>query len=106
MRVVTIANTGKDRDVHVAPSSGVQQGPQVLRQAGPAEREPRPEIRGGDVELRIRAYEVHHGVDIDFQRLADAADLVGKGYLQRMESVTRVLQHLGGADTADEKGAG
>src|SRR5207244_7833789 len=94
MRFVTLADAGENRDVHVAPSSGVQQGAQVLRQAGPAEREARPEIRGGNVELRVHAHEIHHGVSIDFQRLADSADLIGKGDFQRMEGVARVLEHL------------
>ena len=82
----------------------VQQRAHVLRQAGAAEGEARLQVVRREVELRVLAEDVHHLVAVDAERLAEVADLVGEGHLQRVPGVVGVLHHLGGLDVgADQR---
>ena len=62
------------------------------------EGEARPEVRGRDVELRVRSEDLHDLVAVETERLAHSTDLVRKAHLQCVEGVVDVLGHLCDAD--------
>ena len=45
--------------------------------------------------LRTRGVSVHHGAAVESERLADAADLIGEGDLQRVPGIVGIFHHLG-----------
>ena len=48
------------RQLYAVHASEVQQFAEVLAEAGAAERESRPQVARGDIQLRVRAEDLHH----------------------------------------------
>src|SRR3546814_12659892 len=60
-------------------------GAQLLRQAGAAEGEARPQVGRRNVEVAILAEDAHGVASIDAERLHQRAELVGERHLDRMK---------------------
>src|SRR5262249_34859178 len=91
---------------HVRPARQVQEGAQVLGQAGAAERAAGPEVGRGRVQLRVRAYELHQRAAVDAEPRAQGAHLVREHRLRGVPGVAHALEKLGRAvvDPADAVG--
>ncbi len=61
-------------------------------------RQSRAHEVGRDVDLEIRAQDLHHLLTIDAAGLGDVADLVGEGDLDGTPGVAGVLDHFGGRE--------
>ena len=83
---------------------GMEQRPEVLGQAGAAEREARPEVRLRHVELPVHQEDPHDLVDVGPERRARVTDLVGEAHLERVEGVGDVLGHLRRPDRRVDEG--
>ena len=95
VRLVASQDPGEHRNVDVMDAGEVHERPHVLRQARAAEREPRTEVRSGDVEPFVLAENLHHVAGVDADRAEKSTDLVRERDLQRVEGITGVLQRLG-----------
>ena len=85
MYLVAWYQRAKQRTLHIQPSGFVVYRPDVFRETGTAKSEPRLEIRGRDVQLRVLAEEVHHHMTVDAELLAYGANLIAKHHFHRME---------------------
>ncbi len=96
-------HAGQHRHVHVLLLGDIQQGTQILGQAGAAEGETGAQVSGRDVELPVPGDQTHDLARVDPQGLPQAADLVGEDNLDRVEGITGVLEHLRRADVGADK---
>ena len=95
VRLVAGQQAVDQRQLHAAAPAFVRQCADVLGQARAAERVAGPQVVRRQVEARVLAEQPHHRLRIDAHAFADAADLVGKRHLRRVEGVAGVLNHLG-----------
>ena len=91
----------EQRQLQVQARGAVDQGAQILRQAGAAEGEAGLEVGARDVQRVVAAQRVHHFRAVDAQFAGQRADLVGEGDLHGVERVAGVLDHLRGAQRDD-----